>query len=259
MKNLGYSFNIKKSGATGMLTLLTAFFMLTSCSFDPIDKTYSKHSAEDDYKRIREISDIDTADAILLGKFMVEHGLAGPNILEFHATYKDILNEARLEKERNETELKRKKVQNNEIDVARSHEKEKIKQLQKILLVDFVKEEEQDEELEAILPKKGQKPAPVVNKNLISFDVMFKNISSKDIRAFKGYINFYDIFNSELKKITFTSLSEIPAGESIVQRFTLDLNEINKSNVAYKNLKKEDIKVEWLPERLIHTDNTVIE
>ena len=38
-----------------------------------------------------------------------------------------------------------------------------------------------------------------------------------------------------------------------------NLNEIEKGSNTYKGLKKDFIKVEWLPDRLIHTDNEVIE
>lgn len=242
----------------GLWMITAAIFALSSCSFDPIDKKYSKHTADDDFRRIYEISSIDSTDKVLLAEYMVHHQLIGPHILELHDTYKDILAKAKKEKELYEIE-KRKKGKNNEIDIAKSHEIEKIKNLKKVLYVDFVKQEDLLEEPTELAPKKGKKPAPVVNKNLITFDVMFKNISDKDIRAFKGDINFYDIFHTEIKKITYTSFREIPVGDSIVQKFTVDINEVNTASTTYNDLKKENIKVEWLPDRLIHTDDTVIE
>lgn len=245
-----------KSGLLGMIVL--SIFVLSSCSLDPIDKNYSKHTAEDDFRRIKEISNEDSADVALLGKYMVEHGLAGPQVMEIHATYHDILEEAKKEKERYEIE-KRKKGKINQVDIAKSHEMEKLKNLKKVLYVDFVREENTEDETAEINPKKGKKPAPVVNKNLITFDVMFKNTGEKDIRAIKGDINFYDIFHSEIKKVTFTSFKQVNIGDSIVQKFTIDLNEVNKPGNTYSGLNKDFIKVEWLPDRLIYTDDTVVE
>ncbi len=248
---------IINSNFTGIFTI-ASFFVLTACSLDPIDKTYNKHTADDDYRRIKDISRIDSADAVLLGRYMVDHNLAGSQITELHATYKDILNEAKRDKERHEIE-KRKKGKN-EIDVAKSHEVEKIKNLKKVLFVDFVKQEEPSEDLTVIAPKKGKKTATApVNKNLIVYDVMFKNVGEKDIRAFKGELNFYDIFHSEIKKITFSSFQQINVGDSIVQKFVINLDEVNKGPNTYNDLKKDFIKVEWLPDRLIHTDDEVIE
>lgn len=241
----------------GIWMIAATIVVLSSCSFDPIDKKYSKHTADDDFRRINEISNIDSLDKVLLAEYMVHHQLIGPHILELHDTYKDILNKAKREKEMYEIE-KRKKGKNNEIDIAKSHEIEKIKNLKKVLYVDFVKQDEIVEETE-LTPKKGKKPTPPANKNIITFDVMFKNISDKDIRAFKGDINFYDTFHSEIKKVTYTSFREIPVGDSIVQKFVVDLNEVNTAGNTYNDLKKDNIKVEWLPDRLIHTDDTVIE
>ncbi len=242
-----------------ILMVAIAFSTLTSCSFDPVDKPYSKHTVDEDFARIREISRIDSGDVILLGKYMVDHNLVGSHILELHETYKDILIEARKEKEKHDIE-KRKKGKN-EIDIAKSHENEKMKTLKKVLLVDFVKEAEQDSEPDAstLISKKTKKNVVPENKNLITFHVLFKNIGDKDIQAFKGDINFYDIFHSDIKKITFTSFKEIAVGDSITQKFTINLDEINKSTNTYNNLKKDFIKVEWLPDRLIFTDDTVIE
>ena len=249
MKNINSNFILIQ------LLFLTIF--ITSCSLDPVDKTYNKHTADDDFRRIRDISNIDSADQILLGRYMIDKQLAGNHILETHTTYKDILAEAKKEKEKYETEQKRKGK--NEIDIAKSHENEKIKALKKVLFVDFVKEETLTSE-EETLPKKWKKPAAPENKNNITFNVLFKNISEKDIQAFKGDLNFYDIFHTEIKKITFSSFKQINVGDSIVQKFTLNLDEINKSsNTIYNDLSKDFIKVEWLPERLIHTDDTVIE
>src|ERR1700748_3702703 len=124
---------IINSSLIGIFTIIVSAFILTSCSLDPVDKTYNKHTSDDDYRRIKDISRIDSADIVLLGKYMVEHNLAGPQITELHATYKDILNEAKKEKERHEIE-KRKKGKN-EIDIAKSHEVEKIKNLKKVLFV----------------------------------------------------------------------------------------------------------------------------
>ncbi|HVD97793.1 MAG TPA: hypothetical protein VNB90_06275 [Cytophagaceae bacterium] len=252
--------NIKHTSLAGIGMMVLSVFVLSSCSLDPIDKTYSKHTSDDDFRRIMEISRVDSADKVLLAEYMVHHQLVGPHVLELHDTYADILDKAKKEKEEYEKE-KRKKGKVNEIDIARSHEIEKIKNLKKVLFVDFVREENissLDEENE--IPKKGKKAAPPVNKNLISFDVMFKNISEKDtIRAFTGDLNFYDTFHAEIKKIRYTSFKKIPVGESVVQRFTLNLDEINNDNNLYSGLKKEDIKVEWLPERLIYVDDTVIE
>jgi hypothetical protein len=252
MKNINANF-------IWILMVAIAFTTLPSCSFDPVDKPYSKHTVDEDYARIREISRIDSGDVVLLGKYMVEHNLVGSHVLELHETYKDILIEARKEKEKHDIE-KRKKGKN-EIDLAKSHENDKMKALKKVLFVDFVKEDDQDTEQEAsmLISKKAKKPAVPENKNLLVFHVLFKNIGDKNIQAFKGDINFYDIFHSDIKKITFTSFKEIPVGDSITQKFSINLDEINKSTNTYNNLKKDFIKVEWLPDRLIFTDDTVIE
>ncbi len=251
--------NSIKHNFIGVLTVTAFVISLTSCSFDPIDKTYNKHTADDDYRRIREISNIDSIDLMLLEKYMIEHNLISPHVRESHATYLEILNEAKKEKE--QYEIEKRKKGNKEIDIARSHEIEKIKNIKKVLFVDFVEQGEFNEGDFLDVPKKSKNTSATSqeNKNVITYDVMFKNISSKDIKAFKGDINFYDIFHNEIKKVTFTSYKQISVGDSIVQRFIIDMAEVNKGVNKFKDLNKEFIKVEWLPDRLIHTDDEVIE
>ena len=259
MKKIGHIMKNINTGFIGVMTIVATVFVLSSCSLDPIDKTYSKHTADDDFRRIKEISHIDSNDVQLLGKFMIDKGLAGSHILETHATYKDILIEARKEKEKYEIE-KRKKGKN-EMDIAKSHENDKIRNIKKVLLVDFVKEAEPEQEQETNnLSKKWKKaPAPVENKNVLVFHVLFKNIGQKDIQAFKGDINFYDIFHTDIKKINFTNFKTIAVGDSITQKFTINLDDLNKSTNTYNNLKKEFIYVDWVPDRLIFMDDSVIE
>ena len=241
-----------------ILTALFSAALLSSCSFDPIDKTYNKHTADDDYRRIREISDLDSADEILLGRYMIDHQLVGSHVMELHTTYSDIL--ATAKKEQKIYEIEKRNRSNNKKDLAQFHENEKIKNLKKVLDVDFVKPDTllENEDL-LISPKKIKKPLPPVNKNIITYEVMFKNISDKGIKAFKGDINFYDSFHSEIKKVTFTNYNEIPVNGFIVQKFTINLDEVSKGNALYNNLNKDCIKVDWVPDRLIHSDDSVIE
>jgi hypothetical protein len=262
MKKNWYLMKNIKSDFIWILMVVVSIVTLSSCSLDPVDKTYNKHTADDDYRRIREISSsIDSADAVLLGKYMIDHGLVGSHVLELHATYRDILDQAKKEKER--YEIDRRKKGKNEMDIAKSHENEKIKNIRKVLLVDFVKKDTNliEEDENTISLKKGKKAItpPPVNKNLIVYEVMFKNVSDKPIKAFKGDLLFFDSFHSEIKKITFTSFEEIPVEGSIVQKFTVNIDEVNKGGTLYNDLKRDVIKVDWIPDRLIHTDDTVIE
>ncbi|MCU0428558.1 MAG: hypothetical protein MUF42_01175 [Cytophagaceae bacterium] len=251
---------IKKFHSFILVISTFSIFLLSSCS-NPLDKEYHRHTAEDDYRRIVEMEKLDSTQTRLLAKFMVEHGLIGSHILEYHATYRDILNQAIKEDEQKRIEAEKNKVQKN---YAQLHTLDKLRNLSKSLKVTIIENEilevlPEEEEPKAKSKAKAKKPEVAIDKNTLTYKVAFINISQKPIKAFKGDVIFVDLFQSKVKGLTLSNFEGIGVGDTLLQVIKLNLNEASSSSSISTGLKREFIKPEWHPERLIFTDGQIIE
>jgi hypothetical protein len=228
--------------------------LFSSCS-NPLDKEYHRHTAEDDYRRIVEMEKLDSAETKLLAKFMVEHGLIGSHVLEYHATYRHILDEAKKAEENKKIEQEKAQKKN---DYA-MHTLDKLKNLSKSLkvtILDNPMEEETEEDPKA--KTKGKKTEPI-DKNILSYRIAFINIGTKDIKAFKGEVMFVDLFQAKVRGITISNFQGLAVADTIEQVVKVNLNEVNTSSTLSLGLNREFIKPEWHPERIIYKDGQIIE
>jgi hypothetical protein len=244
-----YSFIVLGAGAFAMN------FMASSCS--PLDKEYHRHTAEDDYRRIVEMEKLDTNDTKLMAKYMVERGLIAPHVLEYHATYRHILEEAKKEEERHRIEQTKAK---HERDFAQMHTKDKLQNLSKALKVTILENEiplpEPDPKAKGKAKKEKAEPT---DKNILNYRIGFINVGEKEIKAFKGEIAFIDLFQTKVKGITFSNFQNVAPGDTLIQNVKVNLNEINNSTSLSPGITREDLKPEWHPERLIYIDGQIIE
>ncbi|MCS6823323.1 MAG: hypothetical protein NZ529_03445 [Cytophagaceae bacterium] len=231
--------------------IIVATTVLFSCT-NPVDKRYSKSTAEDDYRRIKELKKLDSADLQLLAHFMVEKGLVGAHILEMHATYRDILEEAKRQRENQNKERNKKNLETN---FAIKHEREKIEKINNALKIVLKKEDIDTIETK----KKNKKNEKLAPKNIVQYKVYFINVQEKPIKAFKGDIIFNDLFYTELKRYTITSFVTLNPSDTITHTIRLNLDEANTSDKTFIGLKPSMLKPNWIPDRLIFTDNSIIE
>jgi len=93
----------------------------------------------------------------------------------------------------------------------------------------------------------------------LTYKVVYKNKSDKDIRAVKGSLLITDLFDTEIKTINLVEDKGIPAGETVTKVYTTDYNQFSDSDTKLRSKRMEDIKVVWTPEKIIFADGSTLE
>jgi hypothetical protein len=101
------------------------------------------------------------------------------------------------------------------------------------------------------------KKGPLDSRSLDSADVgyAYKNRSAKDVRAFEGRVVFSDILGNKLADVPLKVLTPVKAGEkaSATDELMFDPYE------ELRDKKLADLKVEWMPEKILFADDSLIE
>lgn len=221
------------------ILLPTLTLLLASCS-DVLNNTYSKKTAEGDLERILAIKRLDTSDYELLTNYMLENGLIDPDLKHIDQSYAEILEIAKKDKEKKETD----KVNQN-----------KIKGNKKQFVSDH-----QDHLHSALLmvPEKSEIRKDWSNKNTFFYKMVFVNPGYKTVRAFRGKFTFYDLFDTELKSINLTFNDSIQSLDTIRYTAPIDLNHLNNHTI-YVTSDYKDLKVVWQPTKILFADGTTLE
>lgn len=96
-------------------------------------------------------------------------------------------------------------------------------------------------------------------QDYVTIRVVYENKSGKDIRGFKGAIQFNDLFGAEIMPVNITEDEPLKAGETKRQGFTLKYNQFIDKHVKLRNTSLENMKVEWRPEAILFSDGTSME
>jgi hypothetical protein len=212
------------------LLFLIFITVLASCS-GPLDKKYNEETLAEDGKEIKESGKLSEDDTKLMAGWIVKAKLKGENLEG--KTYADILNEAKDYK----------KEQSILAEKVKKEEEEKRQRLGAALTVAMYDKgyEKQDYD------------------DYLTYSLAFENKTDKDIRAFKGSITMNDLFDVEIKTISLTIDNPIKAGQTYKGTYTSDYNQFRGEDSRLKNKKMADLKVIWIPEKIIFTDGTTLE
>jgi hypothetical protein len=216
------------------LISLSAFMF--SCS-DVLDNTYSKKTAEGDLERIMAIRRLDSTDYTLMTNYMLKQGLIEPDLMHIDQTYKQLLETARRDKmssERMDKKLKGNKGQ---------FQMDQLDHLYDALIM---------------LPEQSTIRKDWSNRSAFFYKMVFVNPSNKAIRAFKGKFTFYDLFDTELKSISFTYNDTIPPLDTLIYDANIEFGNLN-ANSIYFTKNYSDLKVIWRPTKVLYTDGTFAE
>ena len=96
-------------------------------------------------------------------------------------------------------------------------------------------------------------------QDYITYKFAIQNKSDQDIRAVKGEIMFTDLFDDEIKTLSFTYDETIDAGATANWNATTDYNQFMNDDVKLRNKDLEDLKIVWKPIKVIFNDGTTLE
>lgn len=230
---------MKFSKIINLLLVVVLSSSLFSCT-DVLENSYSKKSAEGDLERIKAIGHLDSAEYYLLTDYMLKKGLIEPDLIYIHETYKKILETAKKEKVLSDMKLAADKKRK---DYKGQFQMDQLDHLYDALIM---------------LPEESTIRKDWSNRNAFFYKMVFVNPSEKPIRAFKGKFTFYDLFDTEIKSITFTYNDSIPARDTLIYNANIDLSQTSNNNIYYTK-DFSDIKVIWKPSKIIYIDGTAVE
>lgn len=205
-----------------------------------LDNDYSKATAEGDLERIKAIGELDSANFDLLTDYMLKQGLIEPDLKHLDESYAELLEHAKRE---NEKVIKKKEASDKLKGNKNQFQMDQLEHLYEALV---------------ILPDQSNIRKDWSNKNAVFYKMVFVNPSEKSIRAFKGKLSFYDLFDSELKTVNFTYNDLIAAKDTISYEANIDFSSLNNNNV-YFTKDYSDIRVIWRPLKVIYNDGSEVE
>lgn len=205
-----------------------------------LDNDYSKATAEGDLERIKAIGELDSANFDLLTDYMLKQGLIEPDLKHLDESYAELLEHAKRE---NEKVIKKKEASDKLKGNKNQFQMDQLEHLYEALV---------------ILPDQSNIRKDWSNKNAVFYKMVFVNPSEKSIRAFKGKLSFYDLFDSELKTVNFTYNDIIAAKDTILYEANIDFSSLNNNNV-YFTKDYSDIRVIWRPLKVIYNDGSEVE
>ncbi|WP_111682823.1 hypothetical protein [Winogradskyella tangerina] len=209
---------------------ITIFFFIFSCS-SPLDRKYNEETFENDAKEIKESGNLSEQDALIMAGWIMKSKLNGGNLEGM--TYGEILKEAKDYKKEQEVLAEKVKLE----------EEDKRHRLGQALIV--------------AMYDKGYEEYNY--QDYLTYSLAFENKTEKDIRAFKGSISIQDLFDSEIKSINLTIDDPIKAGSTFKGTYTTDYNQFRDEDVRLKNKDIADLKVVWIPQKIIFSDGSTLE
>ena len=96
-------------------------------------------------------------------------------------------------------------------------------------------------------------------QNYITIRAVYENKSGKDIRAFKGTIQFNDLFGAEIMPVNISEDNPIQAGEMRREGWTLKYNQFIDKHVKLRNTELDNMKPEWRPSVILFADGSSLE
>jgi len=215
--------------------IILSSILVVACS-SPLDKKYSEDTIKEDAKELR--SELDSSDVKLLMGSIFRLTMQQEDLTKL--TYGEILENGKAWKaEQDRIEAEQKALQ----EKAAREEAERMARLQNAVMVTCF--------------KKGY--TEVNYQDYITYGFAIQNKSEQDIRAVKGEIMFTDLFDDEIKTLSFTYDQPIRAGATANWNATTDYNQFMDDDVRLKNKELNDLKIVWKPIKVIFQDGSTLE
>ena len=213
--------------------ILFASFLLivfSSCS-DAMNKTYSSQSYVNDIEAIKQSNKTSFEDIEILTKYIALSKIAGNDLQG--KTYEEILNKIKTIRKNNSD-------QSTQLEMEKEAARQRMSSYLTVSISDKIF-------------------SNINNKDCFTYNVIFRNTSSKNIKMVVGSISLNDLLDREIKNIPIV-LDEPLRGNLILNKKYIesyDQNNENDKRIRSKNLV--DLRVIWNPVKIIFTDGTKAE
>jgi hypothetical protein len=218
-----------------LLQLFIISLFLISCS-NVTDNTYSEDTFKEDLPKLKET--LNAEDFEMLEGYIMLSAMGGQDMSA--KTYKELIEDGK--------ELKLKFEQQAEEERLLA-EKAKQEQLQRAIKL--------NKSLTVSLFEKGFVKHDY--QEYITYEFVIENKTDKDIRAFTGEFVMNDLFDEKIKTIGFTFDDGVKANSVINYSASSDYNQFTDSDVKLKSKKMNQLKVSWVPSKILFSDDTILE
>jgi hypothetical protein len=217
--------------------ILTAILLVTlaSCS-SPLDRPYKQDTLEEDVIDLKE--ELTDEELGMIAGIIAMNSMTGDKMLG--DTYGDLLADAKELKKKRELQEKEEKEL---AEKSKLEEADRVERLSKALTVSLF--------------EKGY--SKYNYQDYITYKFAFNNKSGKDVKAFTGKMIFSDLFDKEISSLNLTYDDGIPANSTINWDAQTDYNEFIDKDVTLRSKDIDDLKILWIPEKIIYSDGSTIE
>ena len=213
------------------IIILSGFLILLSSCSNPLNNKYSDSTLAKDAAEIKDSKKLNDDEIKMLAGYIMLAKLGGKSLEG--KTYADILKDAKnIKNEQEELALKTKKEQ-----------EEKQTKLGAVLTVALYDKGFSKEDYDSYL----------------TYSVAIENKSDKNIKAIKGSMVINDLFDTEITTLNLVEDTGIAAKQIYKTTYTSDYNQFKSEDKLLKSKDLKDLKVIWLPEKIIFEDGTTLE
>lgn len=109
--------------------------------------------------------------------------------------------------------------------------------------------------------EKSFRPSDAINgrfEDFIIIQAAYENTSGNDIRAFRGAVQFTDLFGEEIYTTNLTISDPIAAGAKATWSGQIRYNQFMADQQNLRNADLEDMNIVWRPASIIFADGTTI-
>jgi hypothetical protein len=201
-----------------------------------LDKKYSEKTAKEDMADIK--SKLDSTELKMLAGSMFRLMLQEKNLEEM--TYAEILADGKKwQAEQDKLEAEQKIL----AEKAKAEEENRLLRLSKAIIVSCYDKGYDEYDYD----------------KYITYKFAIHNKSDRMVRAFKGSITFTNLFGDEIKSLSLVYDQPIEAGKEATYNATTDYNQFMDDDKLLRNKDLKDLKVLWLPEKIIFENGDILE
>jgi hypothetical protein len=221
---------MKEIKKINLYLLLFAAFIFSSCK-NPLHRTYSPETYEDDMQAIRMGNKISDEDLKSLANYIILAKLAGTNLRG--KSYEDLLEKIIAFRQNNDTVSGRETMEN---------------ESKRIRMSPFLKVSLQSK----TFSNKN-------NKEALVFIVIFTNTGNQKIKTITGNLAINDLIEKLIKNLAIFLDEDILPGQTLTKTYTIDYNDADENDRRLRSNDSFNLRIVWNPEKIILENGKLIE
>ena len=213
------------------LSLLLFFVTIFSSCNNPLHRTYSPATYEEDMQAIRKSNKVSDEDLQTLAHFIMLAKLSGNDVTG--KSYDAIIDKIKS-LQQNSDEL------NNRDAMAKEAKRKRLSPFLEVNLQNKT------------FAKKN-------NKDVLVFTVILKNTGTQKIKTVTGNLAVNDLMEKPIKNLNIFLDEDILPGQALTKIYTIDYNNADETDRRMRSKDFFDMRIVWNPEKIIFENGKLAE